>query len=104
MKLLRYGSPGREKPGLLDANGTIRDLSGVIADVGGDALLPESLAKLRQLDPKTLPVVDGNPRIGPCVGGVGKFICVGLNYSDHAAESGMHPVSLLAEAYRRERR
>jgi 2-keto-4-pentenoate hydratase/2-oxohepta-3-ene-1,7-dioic acid hydratase in catechol pathway len=89
MKLLRYGSPGREKPGLLDANGTIRDLAGVIADVGGDALLPESLAKLRQLDPKTLPVVDGNPRIGPCVGGVGKFICVGLNYSDHAAESGM---------------
>ena len=89
MKLLRFGSPGREKPGLLDANGTIRNLSGVIADVGGDALLPESLAKLRQLDPKTLPVVDGNPRIGPCVGGVGKFICVGLNYSDHAAESGM---------------
>jgi len=89
MKLLRYGSPGREKPGLLDANGTIRDLAGVIADVGGDALLPESLAKLRQLDPKTLPVVDGKPRIGPCVGGVGKFICVGLNYSDHAAESGM---------------
>ena len=89
MKLLRYGSPGREKPGLLDANGTIRDLAGVIADVGGDALLPESLAKLRQLDPKTLPVVDGKPRIGPCVGGVGKFICVGLNYSDHAAESNM---------------
>ena len=89
MKLLRYGSPGREKPGLLDANGTIRDLSGVIADVGGDALLPESLAKLRQLDPKTLPAVDGNPRIGPCVVGVGKFLCVGLNYSDHAAESGM---------------
>jgi 2-keto-4-pentenoate hydratase/2-oxohepta-3-ene-1,7-dioic acid hydratase in catechol pathway len=89
MKLLRYGSPGREKPGLLDANGTIRDLSGVIADLGGDVLLPESLAKLRQLDPKTLPVVDGNPRIGPCVAGVGKFLCVGLNYSDHAAESGM---------------
>ena len=89
MKLLRYGSPGREKPGLLDANGTIRDLSGVIADVGGDALLPKSLAKLRQLDPKTLPAVDGNPRIGPCVAGVGKFLCVGLNYSDHAAESGM---------------
>jgi len=89
MKLLRYGSPGREKPGLLDANGTIRDLSGVIADVGGDALLPESLAKLRQLDPTTLPAVDGNPRIGPCVAGVGKFLCVGLNYSDHAAESGM---------------
>ena len=89
MKLLRYGSPGREKPGLLDANRTIRDLSGVIADVGGDALLPESLAKLRQLDPTTLPAVDGNPRIGPCVAGVGKFLCVGLNYSDHAAESGM---------------
>lgn len=89
MKLLRYGAPGREKPGLLDANGKIRDLSGVIADVGGDVLLPESLAKLRQLDPTTLPAVDGNPRIGPCVGGVGKFICVGLNYSDHAAESGM---------------
>jgi 2-keto-4-pentenoate hydratase/2-oxohepta-3-ene-1,7-dioic acid hydratase in catechol pathway len=89
MKLLRYGAAGREKPGLLDANGTIRDLSGVIADVGGDALLPESLAKLGQLDPKTLPAVDGNPRIGPCVAGVGKFLCVGLNYSDHAAESGM---------------
>ena len=89
MKLLRYGAPGREKPGLLDANGTIRDLSGVIPDLSGDALLAESLAKLGQLDPKTLPAVDGNPRIGPCVGGVGKFICVGLNYSDHAAESGM---------------
>ena len=89
MKLLRYGPPGREKPGLLDPTGTIRDLSDVIADVGGDALLPESLAKLRQLDPKTLPAVDGSPRIGPCVAGVGKFLCVGLNYSDHAAESGM---------------
>jgi 2-keto-4-pentenoate hydratase/2-oxohepta-3-ene-1,7-dioic acid hydratase in catechol pathway len=89
MKLLRYGPPGREKPGLLDPTGTIRDLSDVIADVGGDALLPESLAKLRQLDPKALPAVDGSPRIGPCVAGVGKFLCVGLNYSDHAAESGM---------------
>jgi 2-keto-4-pentenoate hydratase/2-oxohepta-3-ene-1,7-dioic acid hydratase in catechol pathway len=89
MKLLRYGPPGREKPGLLDPTGTIRDLSSVIADVGGDALLPESLAKLRQLDPKTLPAVDGSPRIGPCVAGVGKFLCVGLDYSDHAAESGM---------------
>ena len=74
---------------LLDANGTIRDLSGVIADIGGDALLPDSLAKLGQLDPKTLPAMDGSPRIGPCVTGVGKFLCVGLNYSDHAAESGM---------------
>jgi 2-keto-4-pentenoate hydratase/2-oxohepta-3-ene-1,7-dioic acid hydratase in catechol pathway len=89
MKLLRYGAPGREKPGLLDADGKIRDLSGVIADVGGDVLLPESLSKLRNLDPKALPGVDGNPRIGPCVAGVGKFLCVGLNYSDHAAESGM---------------
>ena len=89
MKLLRYGPPGREKPGLLDADGKIRDLSGVIADVGGDVLLPESLSKVQKLDPTTLPGVDGNPRIGPCVAGVGKFICVGLNYSDHAAESGM---------------
>jgi 2-keto-4-pentenoate hydratase/2-oxohepta-3-ene-1,7-dioic acid hydratase in catechol pathway len=89
MKLLRYGAPGQEKPGLLDGNGTIRDLSGVIADVGGDVLLPGSLARLQQLDPGTLPKVEGTPRIGPCVAGVGKFICVGLNYSDHAAESGM---------------
>ena len=74
---------------MLDGNGTIRDLSGVIADVGGDVLLPESLARLRKLDPGTLPKVEGTPRIGPCVAGVGKFICVGLNYSDHAAESGM---------------
>ena len=89
MKLLRYGAPGQEKPGLLDGNGTIRDLSGFIADVAGDVLMPESLARLRQLDPGTLPKVEGTPRIGPCVAGVGKFICVGLNYSDHAAESGM---------------
>jgi 2-keto-4-pentenoate hydratase/2-oxohepta-3-ene-1,7-dioic acid hydratase in catechol pathway len=73
----------------LDGDGKIRDLSGVVADISGDALLPESLAKLQQLDPNTLPAVDGNPRIGPCVAGVGKLICVGLNYSDHAAESGM---------------
>jgi len=89
MKLLRYGQAGREKPGLLDANGSIRDLSGVIPDVGGDTLLPDSLARLRQLDTSTLPKVEGTPRIGPCVAGVGKFVCVGLNYSDHAAESGM---------------
>jgi len=89
MKLLRYGAPGREKPGLLDADGRIRDLSGVIPDVGGDALLPESIDRLRRLDPKSLPAVEGKPRIGPCVAGVGKFLCVGLNYSDHAAESGM---------------
>src|SRR5687767_14651713 len=89
MKLLRYGPPGHEKPGLLDAAGDIRDLSGVIPDLAGDVLLPESFKRLRQVDAATLPRVDGTPRLGPCVGGVGKFICVGLNYSDHAAESGM---------------
>jgi 2-keto-4-pentenoate hydratase/2-oxohepta-3-ene-1,7-dioic acid hydratase in catechol pathway len=89
MKLLRYGPPGKEKPGILDAQGAIRNLSGVISDVAGDVLLPESLERLRKTDPSTLPHVDGTPRIGPCVAGVGKFICVGLNYSDHAAESGM---------------
>lgn len=89
MKLLRYGMPGQEKPGLLDAQGQIRDLSDVIADVGFEALLPASLDRIRKTDPATLPRVDGTPRIGPCVAGVGKFVCVGLNYSDHAAESGM---------------
>jgi len=89
MKLLRYGSPGREKPGVLDAQGAIRDLTGVVPDIAGDTLLPDSIERLRQLDPSTLPRVDGSPRLGPCVAGVGKFICVGLNYSDHAAESGM---------------
>jgi 2-keto-4-pentenoate hydratase/2-oxohepta-3-ene-1,7-dioic acid hydratase in catechol pathway len=89
MKLLRYGNPGQEKPGLLDSGGAIRDLSGVVKEIGGDTLLPEGLAKLRKLDPASLPKVNGAPRIGPCVGRVGKFICIGLNYSDHAAESGM---------------
>ena len=89
MKLLRYGQPGAEKPGLLDATGTIRDLSGVVPDVAGEALLPESLDRIRRLDPNSLPRVDGKPRVGPCVGRVGKFICIGLNYSDHAAESNM---------------
>jgi 2-keto-4-pentenoate hydratase/2-oxohepta-3-ene-1,7-dioic acid hydratase in catechol pathway len=89
MKLLRYGVSGGEKPGLLDAQGAIRDLSGVIPDVAGDALLPESIDRLRRIDPATLPRVNGTPRIGPCVGNVGKLIAVGLNYSDHAAESGM---------------
>ena len=89
MKLLRYGAPGREKPGILDGNNTIRDLSGVIPDLAGDVLLPDSLARLRALDVNALPKVCGSPRLGPCVAGVGKFICVGLNYSDHAAESGM---------------
>ena len=93
MKLLRYGLPGQEKPGVLDAEGRVRDLSGVIADVAGAALLPESLAKLRGIDVGTLPLVAGTPqkdlRLGPCVGQIGKFICIGLNYADHAAESGM---------------
>jgi 2-keto-4-pentenoate hydratase/2-oxohepta-3-ene-1,7-dioic acid hydratase in catechol pathway len=88
MKLLRYGSPRRERPGLLDADGTIRDLSSVVAGIEGDTLLPESLEKIRRIDPKTLPVVEDTPRIGPCVGAVGKFVCAGLNYSDHAAETG----------------
>jgi 2-keto-4-pentenoate hydratase/2-oxohepta-3-ene-1,7-dioic acid hydratase in catechol pathway len=89
MKLLRYGSPGTEKPGLIDSTGAIRDLSGVVPDIAGEVLLPESIAKLRKLDPASLPRVTGTPRVGPCVGRVGKFVCIGLNYSDHAAESGM---------------
>ncbi|MBB2898367.1 ureidoglycolate lyase [Pseudomonas sp. AS2.8] len=89
MKLLRYGPQGQEKPGLLDAQGRLRDLSGQVADLAGEALGAESLARLRQLDPDSLPLVDGTPRLGPCVGRVGKFICIGLNYADHAAESGL---------------
>ncbi|MEL5427480.1 fumarylacetoacetate hydrolase family protein [Serratia nevei] len=88
MKLLRYGQPGQERPGTLDAQGRLRDLSQHIADVGGAALLPASLAKLRALDSATLPLVEGQPRLGACVGGIGKFICIGLNYADHAAETG----------------
>jgi 2-keto-4-pentenoate hydratase/2-oxohepta-3-ene-1,7-dioic acid hydratase in catechol pathway len=88
MKLLRYGEAGAEKPGLLDTDGTIRDLSGHVADIGAKVLEPASLAALAKLDPKSLPAVSGNPRIGPCVANVGKFICIGLNYSDHAAETG----------------
>lgn len=89
MKLVRYGPAGREKPGLLDAGESLRDLSGVVTDIAGDALLPETLTRLRSIDPATLPRVDGSPRLGPCVGRVGKFIGIGLNYSDHAAESNM---------------
>jgi 2,4-didehydro-3-deoxy-L-rhamnonate hydrolase len=89
MKLVRYGLPGEEKPGVLASDGTIRDLSNLIPDLAGPALLPDSLEKLRQADISRLPRVAGKPRIGPCVGSVGKFICIGLNYSDHAAESGM---------------
>ena len=89
MKLLRYGSPGSEKPGMLDAEGKIRSLEGVIDDLAGDALSDASFEKLRALDPTTLPEVDASTRLGPCVAGVGKIMCIGLNYSDHAAEAGM---------------
>jgi len=93
MKLLRYGPVGQEKPGLLDVDGRVRDLSGVVPDVAGNVLLPVQLAALRALDPISLPLVHGTPqqdlRLGPCVGQVGKFICIGLNYADHAAEAGM---------------
>ena len=88
MKLLRVGAPGKERPAILDAKNVIRDLSSVVTDIAGDALLPDSLSKIRKFDVH-LPAVNGSTRIGPCVGGVGKFICVGLNYSDHAAESNM---------------
>jgi 2-keto-4-pentenoate hydratase/2-oxohepta-3-ene-1,7-dioic acid hydratase in catechol pathway len=89
LKLLRYGPAGAEKPGLLDREGRIRDLSEEVADITGEAMSEETLARLSALDPATLPLVEGDPRIGPCVGNVGKFICIGLNYADHAAESGM---------------
>lgn len=88
MKLLRYGEPGQERPALLDSHGGIRDLSDLIGDLSGTALSPESIAHLQSLDPTTLPLVEGTPRIGPCVGKIGKFICIGLNYADHAAETG----------------
>jgi len=89
MKLMRYGPKGQEKPGLLDAQGRIRDLSGVVADINGSVLDSAGLARLRAIDPASLPLVEGNPRIGPCVGSIGKFICIGLNYADHAAESNL---------------
>jgi len=89
VKLLRYGPKGQERPGILDAEGHLRDLSAQVSEVGGAALLPEQLEKLRALDMRKLPRVDGTPRLGPCVAGVGKIVGVGLNYRDHAAESGM---------------
>ena len=89
MKLLRYGPVGQEKPGLLDTDGVIRDLSAVVPDIAGAVLSDAGLAELRDLEPATLPAVEGTPRIGACVGSVGKFVCIGLNYADHAAESGM---------------
>lgn len=89
MKFLRYGEAGQEKPGILDADGAIRDLSAHVSDLSGAALAPDALAKLGAVDVNSLPKVEGNPRLGPCVAGTGKFICIGLNYADHAAESGM---------------
>lgn len=89
MKLLRHGPAGAERPGLLDNAGTVRDLSEIIDDVAGDALSKESLAKIAALDTNTLPAVDKDVRIGACVGRVGKFVCIGLNYKDHAEESGL---------------
>jgi 2-keto-4-pentenoate hydratase/2-oxohepta-3-ene-1,7-dioic acid hydratase in catechol pathway len=87
MKLLRVGKAGKEKPAILDRDGKARDLSSIVADIAGDTLLPEALSKLSVVDPSSLPELETD-RIGPCVGQVGKFICIGLNYSDHAAETG----------------
>ena len=96
MKLLRFGTPGNEAPGLIDNNGVIRDLSAHLDDIDGAALDAGALDRLRGLDPSDLPAVDAGVRIGPCVGSIGKFLCIGLNYSDHAAEAGMavpeHPI------------
>ncbi|GAE50851.1 2-hydroxyhepta-2,4-diene-1,7-dioate isomerase [Xanthomonas arboricola pv. pruni str. MAFF 311562] len=89
MKLVRVGAPGQERPGLIDGEGRIRDLSGVIDDVAGEHITNAGLDKLRALDVSTLPLLDGELRYGAAVGQIGKFICVGLNYADHAAESGM---------------
>ena len=88
MKLVRHGVPGREQPGILDPAGRIRSLAGIVEDIRGEALAPASLEILRKLDPMRLPVVEGPVRLGPCVGGTGKFICIGLNYADHAKETG----------------
>jgi 2-keto-4-pentenoate hydratase/2-oxohepta-3-ene-1,7-dioic acid hydratase in catechol pathway len=89
MKLLRYGPKGQEKPGMLDGSGTVRDLSAIVDDIDGTTIGADGLAKLAAVDPSSLPAVSGKPRLGPCVGRVGKFICIGLNYADHAAESGL---------------
>lgn len=89
MKLVRFGAPGRERPGIVAPDGTLRDLSGVVSDIAGDTLSDAGLEAIRQADLSTLPSVPADTRLGPCVSGTGKFICIGLNYSDHAAESGM---------------
>jgi 2-keto-4-pentenoate hydratase/2-oxohepta-3-ene-1,7-dioic acid hydratase in catechol pathway len=89
MKLVRFGPAGREKPGIIDADGKIRDLSGVVPDIAGEALSPSGLAAIRNAAVSSLPLVPAGTRIGPCVGNVGNFIAIGLNYADHAAEAGM---------------
>jgi 2-keto-4-pentenoate hydratase/2-oxohepta-3-ene-1,7-dioic acid hydratase in catechol pathway len=88
MKLVRYGAAGREKPGILDRDGRIRDLAGVVPDIAGETLSPKSLAKLARIKTDKLPLVRGNPRLGACVGKIGNFLAIGLNYADHAAETG----------------
>src|SRR5260370_7944585 len=89
MKLVRYGAAGREKPGIVDGEGRLRDLSGLVPDIAGEALSPKSLAKLAKVKTDKLPPVRGNPRVGPSIGCVGNFIAIGLNYPDHAAEAGL---------------
>lgn len=91
MKLLRYGLQGQERPGLLDGEGNIRDLSGWVDDIAGSVLLPAALERLRGIDVRRLPIIAPATRIGACVGRIGKFVCIGLNYSDHAAEANMTP-------------
>jgi 2-keto-4-pentenoate hydratase/2-oxohepta-3-ene-1,7-dioic acid hydratase in catechol pathway len=96
MKLVRFGEPGKEKPGMIDSDGTLRDLSGVISDIDGSTIGEMGLMKLASTDTDALPEVSGDVRLGPCVGSIGKFMCIGLNYADHAAESGLdipkHPI------------
>ena len=96
MKLVRYGDVGTEQPGLIDADGKLRDLSGHVTDITGAVLGDEALARLKALDPKDLPEVTGNPRLGACVGSIGKYVCIGLNFTDHAEETGNpipdHPI------------
>ena len=89
MKLLRHGAFGKEKPGILDQNGSIRDLSDHLSDINGETISENSLKKISSIDLSSLPIVSDDTRLGACVGNVGKFLCIGLNYSDHAAESGM---------------
>ena len=89
MKLLRFGEMGQEKPGILDSNGKIRDLSGHISDINGETISEDGLNKISSIDQMSLPIVPEGTRLGACVGSIGKFLCIGLNYSDHAAESGM---------------